>query len=84
MFSETKVRPVRESKTVLDSEFHAMDSAFLELYSGFQRPGVRIPQRKFDGFWIPQVTRNDHMILHELEIPRHSLVCYNFPFRQKN
>ena len=31
-----------------------------------------------------QVTRNDHMILHELEIPRHSLVCYNFLIKQKN
>ena len=41
---------VRESKTVLDSEFHAMDSAFLELYSGFQRPGS--PDSTTKIWWI--------------------------------
>ena len=31
------------------------DSGFLELYSGFQNPGFRIPQANFPRFWIPQV-----------------------------
>ena len=30
------------------------DSGFLELYSGFQNPGFRIPQANFRRFWIPQ------------------------------
>ena len=29
-------------------------SGFLELYSGFQSPGFRIPQQKLAGIWIPQ------------------------------
>ena len=29
---------------------HKGDSAFLDLYSGFQNPGFRIPQEKFPGF----------------------------------
>ena len=29
-------------------------SGFLELYRGFQSPGLRIPQEKFPRFWIPQ------------------------------
>ena len=44
---------VRESKTVLDSGFHAVDSGssdwipeLLELHSGFQSPAIRIPHSK--------------------------------------
>ena len=46
---------VRETKTILDSGFHAMDSGFqsldsrsfsVELGSGFQGPGFRIPHEK--------------------------------------
>ena len=56
--------------SILDSGFHTMDSrfqwldsnlcqwkldsGFLELYSGFQNPGFRIPQANFPRFWIPQ------------------------------
>ena len=58
---------VRESKTVLDTGFHAMnsgfqvldsrfqlfwDSGFLEQYSIFQSPGFWIPQAKIS--WIPE------------------------------
>ena len=35
----------------LDSGFQ---SGFLELYRGFQSPGLRIPQEKLPRFWIPQ------------------------------
>ena len=70
---------VTESKTVLDSGFHAVgfripvldssfffigtwisfsnrlwDSRFLELESGFQNSGLRIPQAKFPWLWILQ------------------------------
>ena len=31
------------------------DSEFLELYSGFQRPGFQIAQQKLEGFRIPHV-----------------------------
>ena len=62
--SEGKIDPVlwarnsphvRETKTVLDSGFHAVDSGFqsldsrsfsVELGSGFQGPGFRIPHEK--------------------------------------
>ena len=44
---------VRESKTVLDSGFHAVNSGssdwipeLLELHSGFQSPAIRIPHSK--------------------------------------
>ena len=36
---------VRESRTSLDSGFHAMDSGFWVLDSGFQYSGFRIPKR---------------------------------------
>ena len=36
---------VRESRTVLDSGFHAVDSGFRVLDSGFQHSGFRIPKR---------------------------------------
>ena len=36
---------VRESRTVLDSGFHAVDSGFRGLDSGFQHSGFRIPKR---------------------------------------
>ena len=45
---------VRESRTVLDSGFHAVDSRFGVLDSGFQHSGFRIPKRAgfhfFPGF----------------------------------
>ena len=68
---------VRESKTVLDSGFHTVDSGFqvldsslcqwnlesglqlfvgfgfIELYSGFQSPGLRILKHNFGGFRNP-------------------------------
>ena len=53
--SEGKIDPVlwahnsphvRETKTVLDSGFHALDSGFHALDSGFQGPGFRIPYAK--------------------------------------
>ena len=31
-----------------------LDCGFLELYSGFQSPGFRIPRQKFAGFRIPR------------------------------
>ena len=36
---------VRESRTFLDSGFHAVDSGFRVLDSGFQHSGFRIPKR---------------------------------------
>ena len=45
--------PVFVSGTwILDSN-RKWDSGFLELYSGFQRPGFSIPQEEFRKFWIP-------------------------------
>ena len=45
---------VRESRTFLDSGFHAVDSGFRVLDSGFQHSGFRIPKRAgfhfFPGF----------------------------------
>ena len=45
---------VRDSRTVLDSGFHAVDSGFRVLDSGFQHSGFRIPKRAgfhiFSGF----------------------------------
>ena len=45
---------VTESRTVLDSGFHAVDSGFRVLDSGFQHSGFRIPKRAgfhfFSGF----------------------------------
>ena len=45
---------VRESRTVLDSGFHAVDSGLRVLDSGFQHSGFRIPKRAgfhfFTGF----------------------------------
>ena len=56
---------VRESKTVLDSGFHAVDSGssdwipeLLELHSGFQSPAIPIPHSKISG--IPK-SRLPHM-----------------------
>ena len=56
---------VRESKTVLDSGFHAVNSEssdwipeILELYSGFQSPAIRIPHSKLSR--IPK-SRLPHM-----------------------
>ena len=56
---------VRESKTVLDSGFHAVDSGssdwipeLLELHSGFQSPAIRIPHSKLSR--IPK-SRLPHM-----------------------
>ena len=44
------------------------DSGFLELYSGFQNPGFRIPQANFRRFWIPQakISRRIRIPLHEV------------------
>ena len=56
---------IRESKTVLDSGFHAVDSGssdwipeLLELHSGFQSPAIRIPHSKLSR--IPK-SRLPHM-----------------------
>ena len=56
---------VRESKTVLDSGFHAVDfgssdwiAELLELHSGFQIPAIRIPHSKLSR--IPK-SRLPHM-----------------------
>ena len=56
---------VTESKTVLDSGFHDVDSGssdwileLLELHSGFQSPAIRITHSKLS--WIPK-SRFPHM-----------------------
>ena len=36
-------------------------SGFLELYSRFQRPGFRIAQANFPGFWILDSTRKNFL-----------------------
>ena len=41
---------------ILDSNLY-WNFRFLELYSGFQSPGFRIPQQKFAGICIPQARR---------------------------
>ena len=53
------VTNVRESKTVLDSGFHAMYSGFRilclwKLDPGFRSLGFRIPQQQLAGFRIPE------------------------------
>ena len=47
---------VRVSKRVLD--FRNMDSGFLELYSGFQSPGFRMPQAKISRISLHVVILN--------------------------
>ena len=42
---------VTESRTVLDSGFHAVDSGFRVLDSGFQHSGFRIPKRSIPFFF---------------------------------
>ena len=43
---------------ILDSNLY-WNFRFLELYSGFQSPGFRIPQQKFAGICIPQAYHLD-------------------------
>ena len=44
---------VRESRTVLDSGFHAVDSGFRVLDSGFKHSGFRISKRAGFHFFFP-------------------------------
>ena len=68
--TNTSATQTRESKTVVDSGIHVLDSGFqvqgsslcqwnfdsrfLERYSGFQSPGFRIPRGNFS--WSPDIT----------------------------
>ena len=49
-FHKQKFPRFRNPAWIQDSNCY-WDSGFLELYSGFQSPGFRIPQQKFPTFW---------------------------------
>ena len=71
---------VRESRTVLDSGFHAVDSGFRAPDSGFQHSGFRIPKRAgfhFNAFLRTSFSCSNLAILKDV-VRRHNRFVFFF------